>query len=297
MRKKKASLSPGVLLARVFWLGVAGGAAWCGFEQYRLGEWPWLRRSAGLGGIQLLKRSEWSAVEPREAMGRMVRPERVTLHHSGGGVMTSESRDAAARAIKAMQTEHIERRRWSDLGYHYIVDRAGRVWEGRRADRVGAHAGNAAANERNLGVVLLGNFDQQSPSAAQKASLDRLVTALRARYSIPRTKVLSHSEVRDGCGLGPTNCPGKHLSEWLAAYRRGAEKKPTSASGPRTALLNTAALSLALLNGLTDHQEYFAERTEAYFYRKDFYPFVRAELKEHEPLLHELLVKIWGPAE
>ena len=45
---------------------------------------------------------------------------------------------------------------------------------------------------------------------------------------------------------------------------------------------------------LTNHKEYFAEGTEAYFYRNDFYPFVRAELKEHDPELHELLVEIWG---
>jgi dipeptidyl-peptidase-4 len=40
--------------------------------------------------------------------------------------------------------------------------------------------------------------------------------------------------------------------------------------------------------------EYFAEGTEAYFYRNDFYPFVRAELKEHDPVLHDLLEEIWG---
>jgi len=48
--------------------------------------------------------------------------------------------------------------------------------------------------------------------------------------------------------------------------------------------------------GLTDHKEYFAEGTEAYFYRNDFYPFVRAELKEHDPTLHDVLVKVWGKA-
>lgn len=48
--------------------------------------------------------------------------------------------------------------------------------------------------------------------------------------------------------------------------------------------------------GLSNHKEYFAEGTEAYFYRNDFHPFVRAELKEFDPKLHELLEKIWGPA-
>ncbi|MEQ2009366.1 MAG: metallopeptidase [Limisphaerales bacterium] len=48
--------------------------------------------------------------------------------------------------------------------------------------------------------------------------------------------------------------------------------------------------------GLTNHKEYFAEGTEAYLYRNDFYPFVRAELKEHDPALHDVLEKIWGAA-
>jgi len=48
---------------------------------------------------------------------------------------------------------------------------------------------------------------------------------------------------------------------------------------------------------LSNHKEYFAEGSEAYFYRNDFYPFVRAELKEHDPELHDLLVEIWGSLE
>jgi len=46
----------------------------------------------------------------------------------------------------------------------------------------------------------------------------------------------------------------------------------------------------------SNHKEYFAESTEAYFYRNDFYPFVRAELKEHDPRMHALMREIWEPA-
>lgn len=46
--------------------------------------------------------------------------------------------------------------------------------------------------------------------------------------------------------------------------------------------------------GLSNHKEYFAESTEAYFGVNDFYPFVRAELKEHDPTMFGLLQKIWG---
>ena len=45
---------------------------------------------------------------------------------------------------------------------------------------------------------------------------------------------------------------------------------------------------------LTTPMEYFAESTEAYLGVNDFYPFVRAELKEHDPRMFELLKKIWG---
>lgn len=46
--------------------------------------------------------------------------------------------------------------------------------------------------------------------------------------------------------------------------------------------------------GLTNHKEYFAESTESYFGVNDFYPFVRAELKEHDPQMFEVLEKVWG---
>jgi len=45
----------------------------------------------------------------------------------------------------------------------------------------------------------------------------------------------------------------------------------------------------------TNHKEYFAETTEAYFYKNDFYPFVAAELKQHDTRGYELMVKTWGP--
>lgn len=40
-------------------------------------------------------------------------------------------------------------------------------------------------------------------------------------------------------------------------------------------------------------QEYFAELTEAWFGTNDFYPFVRAEVKEHDPRMAEVLKKVW----
>ena len=45
---------------------------------------------------------------------------------------------------------------------------------------------------------------------------------------------------------------------------------------------------------LNDVQEYFAEGSEAYFGRNDFYPFDRQELKKHDPELYRLMGELWG---
>ena len=45
---------------------------------------------------------------------------------------------------------------------------------------------------------------------------------------------------------------------------------------------------------LTNDKEYFAEASEAFFGTNDFYPFVRAELKKHDPKMYGLLEKVWG---
>ena len=45
---------------------------------------------------------------------------------------------------------------------------------------------------------------------------------------------------------------------------------------------------------LQDHKEYFAECTECYLATNDFYPFVRAELREHDPEMFGFLEEIWG---
>jgi hypothetical protein len=47
----------------------------------------------------------------------------------------------------------------------------------------------------------------------------------------------------------------------------------------------------------TNHKEYFAEATEAYLYHNDFYPFVRAELRQHDPACYAEMERIWGKTE
>jgi hypothetical protein len=48
---------------------------------------------------------------------------------------------------------------------------------------------------------------------------------------------------------------------------------------------------------LNNDQEYFAEATEAFFGTNDFYPFVRPELRRHDPGMYDVLIKLWGVPE
>ncbi|MBI4602593.1 MAG: N-acetylmuramoyl-L-alanine amidase [Planctomycetes bacterium] len=223
-REKRRPPAVGRLLALLFWLAVLGWAGWQLQLRRERGEWPWtLWSSRGLGGVVVLPRSSWGAAAGRETPPRMDRPRRITLHHLGGRAVEELDRVEAGRTIKAIQQDHVGRRGWDDIGYHYVVDRSGRVWEGRPITRVGAHAGSAEANEGNIGVLLLGNFDLQAPAPRQLESARRLLDALRRKHGIARSSVSSHDDVRRGCGLAPTSCPGKGLAEWLERYREGGE--------------------------------------------------------------------------
>lgn len=121
--------------------------------------------------------------------------------------------------------------------------------------------------------------------------LTRKVHITQARELLSRSQMLKHPAVvlhELAHGYHDQILSFEH-SDILAAYRQARD------AGSYTNVLLYTGRRVKHY-GMTDHKEYFAEGTEAYLYRNDFYPFVRAELKEHDPVLHEVLVRIWGPA-
>ena len=116
-----------------------------------------------------------------------------------------------ADRIEKIRKFHTGKNGWGDIGYHYIVDRAGRVWEGRPIQYQGAHVKNN--NEHNLGILVLGNFDKQRPTDAQMKSLYNTAAALSKHYRIKKASVRSHKEINT------TACPGKNLQNKMNALR------------------------------------------------------------------------------
>jgi hypothetical protein len=166
-----------------------------------------------------LPREQWAASEKIRPPLPMGKPGRITVHHSGGAIFTAIERGPVGRAIKAIQDTHVGSNGWDDIGYHLVVDPAGRAWEGRHLDRIGAHAGSRALNKGNIGILVLGNFDLQQPTAAQLDRLEELLLRLRRRFAIAGSKIYTHNAVRAVEDLGPTACPGRHLAEWLKSRK------------------------------------------------------------------------------
>jgi len=161
----------------------------------------------------IITRGQWgaSATIPHRLDQNGSRYEYITLHHSAmpNPPQLSGSLADSAAAVRQIQRGHmVGTEKMGDIGYHFLVDPFGRVFQGRDVTYQGAHAGGTN-NRRNLGICLIGNFDLERPTAEALGSLNSLVNQLRGSYGIPAHKVVGHSRWKN------TACPGKHLATWL----------------------------------------------------------------------------------
>lgn len=158
-------------------------------------------------------RSRWRARPRRGNILRMRNVSRITVHHAAGKPNWAISERDVADSIRKIQRYHQTENGWADIGYHYVIDRAGRVWQGREMKWQGAHAGGSA-NKGNVGIVLLGNYSRQQLNPAQKNSLRTLVGRLSVAFNVPQDRIFTHREIH-----GKTECPGTHLQRFVDSLR------------------------------------------------------------------------------
>lgn len=165
--------------------------------------------------MDLVPRLEWTDVKPVAwRMRGNATPDRITLHHEGGTSNKDTDRNSVIHVLSNILQGHVEKE-YGDIAYHFIMDYTGRVWEGRSLAYEGAHvAGN---NESNIGIMLLGNFEQQDVSTEQIASLKTLVSLVREKYGIKAHRVYGHRD------LSPSVCPGKNLYAYVDKLRGQGE--------------------------------------------------------------------------
>lgn len=168
------------------------------------------------GPINAVARSRWARTGPiASRVNPMNGINRITVHHEGSSTFWSADYNTTATRIENIRHYHVGERRFGDIGYHYIVDRAGTVWEGRDIRYQGAHV--SEQNEHNIGIMCLGNFDKQSPTDAQLGALRATVAGLAAHYRVSRSRIYTHRE------LGPTTCPGANLQPRFASMRASGQ--------------------------------------------------------------------------
>ena len=157
----------------------------------------------------------------------------IILHHSSFKTQPG---------FETIEYFHTQKFGYDDIGYHYIIEKSGDIYEGRSIKYMGAHAGQTKeANDLAdsirtgkskllieealkldpdygaIGICLDGNFNLYEPNTEQLKSLKLLLVQLEKEYSIENKNILMHSEVKSKIiekrGLTfigkETVCPGK----------------------------------------------------------------------------------------
>lgn len=166
-------------------------------------------RAAAPGGV--LSRREWTNSGPTMSLiNPMNGVDRITVHHSAVIAAGVRNKADAARMLNSFRNGHVNQG-WADIGYHYIIDPQGNVWEGRPARFQGAHV--KENNEHNLAIMCMGSYDQERPTSAMLAALDGFVADRMRAYNVPISRVYTHQELRS------TECPGRNLQGYMIATR------------------------------------------------------------------------------
>ena len=166
----------------------------------------------------VIARSAWAGGHPVPSRMDSNRPiSRITIHHDGMQAFTDTSYQSAVRRLEAIRRSHIRRKpqRFGDIGYHYAIDPAGRIWSCRPLAYQGAHV--KGQNPGNLGIVMLGNYDKQTVNRAQQAALAAFLAAQSRKYRVPVSRIHTHQE------MAPTACPGRSLQKFMVQARRNGK--------------------------------------------------------------------------
>ncbi len=162
----------------------------------------------------VLARTQWTTAGPRTSDMRKQAPlKNITIHHDGlRNPLASSSTTASKSRLDLIRRAHVGQG-WSDIGYHFAIDRAGNIWECRPIGWEGAHVKHH--NPGNVGILVMGNFDLERPTDAQLRALCTHVNMLQRTYRISDAAVKSH---REWAGAA-TACPGRNLQPKVSGLR------------------------------------------------------------------------------
>jgi hypothetical protein len=145
--------------------------------------------------------------------------ERVVVHHTD----TELGWENPAEVVRQIYYYHAVILDWTDIGYNFLIDVYGNVYEGRYGGPgvVGGHAFEYSRG--SLGIAIIGNFNDASPPQATQESLVRLIRTRAPNVdSAVAADWLDWGDVPNICGHGDviaTDCPGTDVQAVLPTIR------------------------------------------------------------------------------
>lgn len=196
-----------------------------------------LAQPTGVVAPHVVPRSEWGAAEPRCGSPTAERLLNAVVHHTSGPTQFPDQAAVMAR-LREIQDEHQNGRGFCDIGYNFLVDAWGTIYEGTAGsiDRAvhGSHV--RGLNTGSVSVALVGDFTTDVPSEAMieaagrilgwrlgqhgvdpEATITRRVYDGNARWAagteVTLAAITGHEEV------GVTECPGAEVAARLPQLR------------------------------------------------------------------------------
>jgi hypothetical protein len=192
------------------------------------------------GSPKIISRTSWGANERIRRDDPEYAPTllNAVVHHTAGAAGSSRAQSAAI--VRGIQSYHVLGNGWDDIGYNFLVDRFGQVFEGRyggiERNVIGAHA--QGFNTGSVGIAIVGTYAGSGPSAAARTALTRLIAwrlDVAHVHPLARTSTTSNGNPKFRKGLpvwlravsghrdtGFTSCPGAGLYGQLGTIAKRA---------------------------------------------------------------------------
>jgi hypothetical protein len=199
-----------------------------------------LRRVSMTGSPPLLGREAWGANEAirRAPPSYAASVQFAVVHHTAGSNSYTASQSAAI--VRGIEIYHVKGNGWNDIGYNFLVDKYGQVFEGRYGgvdkNVIGAHA--EGFNTGSVGIAMLGTYGSAAPPAVARTALANLLAwRLDVAHVDPLSSLtwISGGNARFASGVpvllravsghrdtGFTSCPGAAFYAQVGAIARQA---------------------------------------------------------------------------
>ena len=130
----------------------------------------------------------------------ILKPSKIILH-------CSDTPDSDSCSFDAIKRYHIEHNRWSNIGYHYVIEQIDSnvtLLYGRKPYVIGAHCKAKGRNHDSIGVCVVGKFDKKPPVQQIFDYTCLFIAELCTVFDICPTQVYGHCEFDN-----KKTCPGK----------------------------------------------------------------------------------------